>query len=264
MPISWARSSDGSAFGTPAQDRPALAGVGLLLRLDLLPLLEHLARRVERPAGGIEDVRVAADQLGGDRRSESVTVKCPSSARDLREEHAFEDQVADLAAQRVGVAAVDRVEHLVRLLEHEAAQRLERLLAIPRAALRAAQPRHDVDEGLEGGAGVGGHEGDMLASPGGAISEELGVTFTAFVLSLATTAAVHFGDIADPSTGERTSRTSSAAGQMIEIIGMLQEKTKGNSHEPRGQAPRRPAVRAAHALRAGAAGRRSASSSPDT
>ena len=99
--------------------------------------------------------------------SESATVKCPASAADLGEEHPFEDQVADLAAQRVGVAAVDRVEHLVRLLEHEAAQRLERLLAIPRAALRPAQPRHDVDESLEGGAGVGGHEAGMLASRGG-------------------------------------------------------------------------------------------------
>ncbi len=30
-----------------------------------------------------------------------------------------------------------------------------------------------------------------------------GINFTGFVLSLATTAAVHFGDIADPNTGER-------------------------------------------------------------
>ena len=32
--------------------------------------------------------------------------------------------------------------------------------------------------------------------------EESGITFTGFILSLATTAAVHFGDIADPGTGE--------------------------------------------------------------
>ena len=48
--------------------------------------------------------------------------------------------------------------------------------------------------------------------------EELGVSFTAFVLSLATTAAVHFGDIADPSTGERMEPNLIGAGQMIEII----------------------------------------------
>ncbi len=62
--------------------------------------------------------------------------------------------------------------------------------------------------------------------------EELGVSFTAFMLSLATTAAVHFGDIADPSTGERLKPNLVGAGQMIEIIGMLQEKTEGNLTEP--------------------------------
>jgi len=58
--------------------------------------------------------------------------------------------------------------------------------------------------------------------------EELGVSFTAFMLSLATTAAVHFGDIADPSTGQRMEPNLVGAGQMIEIIAMLQEKTHGN------------------------------------
>ena len=62
--------------------------------------------------------------------------------------------------------------------------------------------------------------------------EELGVSFTAFMLSLATTAAVHFGDIADPSTGQRIEPTLAGAAQMIEIIAMLQEKTEGNLSEP--------------------------------
>ena len=62
--------------------------------------------------------------------------------------------------------------------------------------------------------------------------EELGVSFTAFMLSLATTAAVHFGDIADPSTGQRMEPNLVGAGQMIEIIAMLQEKTEGNLSEP--------------------------------
>ncbi len=55
-----------------------------------------------------------------------------------------------------------------------------------------------------------------------------GITFTGFVLSLATTAAVHFGDIADPNTGEPVEPNLIAAGQMIEIIAMLQERTQGN------------------------------------
>jgi hypothetical protein len=62
--------------------------------------------------------------------------------------------------------------------------------------------------------------------------EELGVSFTAFMLSLATTAAVHFGDIADPSTGQPMEPNLIGAGQMIEIIAMLQEKTEGNLSEP--------------------------------
>ena len=125
-----------------AQQRPALPGVGLLLRLDLLPLLVHLARRVERPAGGIEDVRMAPDQLLGDRLQRIGDGEVPLVGAIWARNTPFEDQVADLPAQRVGVAAVDRVEDLVRFLEDESAQRLERLLAIPGAALRrrAAAP----------------------------------------------------------------------------------------------------------------------------
>lgn len=54
------------------------------------------------------------------------------------------------------------------------------------------------------------------------------VSFAGFVLSLATTAAVHFGDIADPGTGQRIEPDLVAAQQMIDLIAMLQEKTKGN------------------------------------
>jgi Domain of unknown function (DUF1844) len=58
--------------------------------------------------------------------------------------------------------------------------------------------------------------------------EPSGITFSGFVLSLATTAAVHFGDIADPHTGKPAEPDLIAAGQMIEIIAMLQERTHGN------------------------------------
>ena len=58
------------------------------------------------------------------------------------------------------------------------------------------------------------------------------VTFSGFILSLATTAAVAFGDIADPNTGERAEPNLQAAAQMIELIAMLQERTKGNLIEP--------------------------------
>ena len=59
-----------------------------------------------------------------------------------------------------------------------------------------------------------------------------GITFSGFILSLATTAAVHFGDIADPHTGDKATPNLQAAQQMIDLIAMLQEKTKGNLIEP--------------------------------
>jgi hypothetical protein len=62
--------------------------------------------------------------------------------------------------------------------------------------------------------------------------QESAITFTGFVLSLATTAAVHFGDIPDPNTGEAGEPNLVAAGQMIEIIEMLQDRTQGNLSDP--------------------------------
>jgi hypothetical protein len=58
------------------------------------------------------------------------------------------------------------------------------------------------------------------------------LTFSGFVLSLATTAAVHFGDIADPATGRKGEADLEAAARIIELLNMLQDKTKGNLIEP--------------------------------
>ena len=55
-----------------------------------------------------------------------------------------------------------------------------------------------------------------------------GVSFNGFVVSLATTAAVHFGDVADPGSGERGPANLSAAGQAIAMLALLEEKTRGN------------------------------------
>ena len=54
------------------------------------------------------------------------------------------------------------------------------------------------------------------------------LSFPAFVVSLATTAAIHLGDIADPATGERLAPNLEGAAQMIAILGLLEEKTRGN------------------------------------
>ena len=54
------------------------------------------------------------------------------------------------------------------------------------------------------------------------------LSFTAFVLSLASTAAIHFGDLPDPASGQRGEPNLEGAAQMIEILGLLEQKTKGN------------------------------------
>ena len=54
------------------------------------------------------------------------------------------------------------------------------------------------------------------------------LTFTAFVVSLASTAAIHFGDLPDPATGETSPLNLEGAAQMIEILALLDEKTRGN------------------------------------
>jgi uncharacterized protein DUF1844 len=54
------------------------------------------------------------------------------------------------------------------------------------------------------------------------------LSFTAFVLSLASTAAIHFGDLPDPVTGQPGEPNLPAATQMIEILTLLEQKTRGN------------------------------------
>jgi hypothetical protein len=54
------------------------------------------------------------------------------------------------------------------------------------------------------------------------------ISFAAFVLSLAHTAAVHFGDIPDPVSGQRAEANLPAAQQMIDILSLLEAKTRGN------------------------------------
>jgi hypothetical protein len=54
------------------------------------------------------------------------------------------------------------------------------------------------------------------------------LSFTAFVLSLASTAAIHLGDLADPATGKTSEVNLEGASQMIEILSLLDQKTRGN------------------------------------
>jgi hypothetical protein len=54
------------------------------------------------------------------------------------------------------------------------------------------------------------------------------LSFTAFVLSLASTAAIHFGDLPDPVSGQPAEPNLAGAAQMIEILTLLDQKTRGN------------------------------------
>jgi hypothetical protein len=57
---------------------------------------------------------------------------------------------------------------------------------------------------------------------------EPALTFIAFVISLASTAAIHFGDLPDPATGQPSEPNLEGAAQMIEILTLLDQKTRGN------------------------------------
>ncbi|HUR32273.1 MAG TPA: DUF1844 domain-containing protein [Vicinamibacterales bacterium] len=54
------------------------------------------------------------------------------------------------------------------------------------------------------------------------------ISFTQFVISLASSAAIHFGDMPDPAGTTVPEPNLEGARQMIEILGLLEEKTKGN------------------------------------
>ncbi len=54
------------------------------------------------------------------------------------------------------------------------------------------------------------------------------LSFTAFVISLASSAAIHFGDMPDPESGGRSEPNLEGASQMIEILSLLEQKTNGN------------------------------------
>ena len=58
--------------------------------------------------------------------------------------------------------------------------------------------------------------------------EQQELSFVAFVISLATTAAIHLGDVPDPATGQPMEVNLDGAKQMIDILTLLEEKTRGN------------------------------------
>ena len=54
------------------------------------------------------------------------------------------------------------------------------------------------------------------------------ISFNALVVTLATSAAVHLGDVVDPASGRKMPPNLGAAGHMLDLLAVLAEKTKGN------------------------------------
>jgi hypothetical protein len=72
--------------------------------------------------------------------------------------------------------------------------------------------------------------GDVGATHGSAAPDELPLqemNFSTFVMGLTTQALMHLGEIADPMQ-EQISRDLPAAKQMIDLLAILRDKTKGN------------------------------------
>lgn len=75
---------------------------------------------------------------------------------------------------------------------------------------------------------AGADPADTAAPPAATGHEPLPeISFTTFAISLSTQALVHLGEVEDPLT--HTSHTDlDAARQLIDILGMLRDKTRGN------------------------------------
>jgi hypothetical protein len=54
-----------------------------------------------------------------------------------------------------------------------------------------------------------------------------GVNFATFIFSLSSSALLHFGEIPDPASGEKTKNLPMAK-HTIDLLAMLEEKTQGN------------------------------------
>ena len=59
------------------------------------------------------------------------------------------------------------------------------------------------------------------------MKDEGPISFSTFILGLASTALIHLGEAPDPSTGQRTPSLDLAK-QSLDLLDLLERKTKGN------------------------------------
>ena len=85
-----------------------------------------------------------------------------------------------------------------------------------------------VDDGNKKDCGCGCDEGKVPDKQDRCVMPE--VTFSAFIMSLNTSALYHLGEIADPATGKRVVDLDLAK-HAIDTLVLMQNKTKGNLTE---------------------------------
>jgi uncharacterized protein DUF1844 len=67
-----------------------------------------------------------------------------------------------------------------------------------------------------------------MASDSASAKKAPTLDFNALVLSLGSSAIVHLGEAPDPTSGEKSAPDFGLAQQSIDLLAMLQEKTRGN------------------------------------
>ncbi len=90
--------------------------------------------------------------------------------------------------------------------------------AFEQKAASARSVRQSPQAGADAtGAGAPGYDAEAAAE----------INFSTFIVGLSTQALLHLGEIPDPATGQQA-RDLTGAQQLIDILGMLQEKSRGN------------------------------------
>src|SRR5204863_4108327 len=120
------------------------ARLARLADLLVLPVPQDLVRVGHRPVS--EDMRMALHHLRRRCLGDLGCVEPAFLSRDLGVHRNLQQEVAELLPHLGVVAAVDRLEQLISLLEEVLAQRFVRLLAVPWAAVRGAKRVHDLED----------------------------------------------------------------------------------------------------------------------
>jgi len=224
---------------------------------DFVPALHYFVAGSGRSI--CEDVRMAADQLLVDCIERISDIEELLFRRHLGKEDSLQHEVAQFGAQFVPVAAIDSVQHLVRLFECVGFDRIESLFAVPRASAGSPQPRHDIDQPLKfctcAVGAVFVHWEMLRGKPNVALgcrldfmSEEVEsafedtqdndnssrpalppADFDFLVYSLRLQAELNLGLLPLGAPGEENQEPDfELARHNIDLLGVLQEKTKGN------------------------------------